>query len=113
MYINNIDITISNNNKWLDKLVDSFNTPFFTETFVKVYDRFRYHGATFLQWRALKTVFNEIFTKEEEEIWKGILTLMQKTCITFPQSDGGSTSYCWNRKIIHKKYGCEGWMIKN
>lgn len=27
MYINNINITISNNNKWLDKLVDSFNTP--------------------------------------------------------------------------------------
>ena len=112
MYINNINITISNNNKWLDKLVDSFNTPSFTETFVKVYDRFRYHGATSLQWRALKTVFNEIFNEETEDAWKDILTLMQKTCITFPQYDGGSTSYCWNRKIVHEKYGCEGWIIK-
>lgn len=113
MYINNINIIINNNNKWLDKLVDSFDTPFFTETFVKVYDCFRYQGATFPQWRALKTVFNEIFNEETEDTWKSILTLMQKTCITFPQSHGGSTSYCWNRKIIHEKYGCEGWVIKN
>ena len=88
MYINNINITISNNNKWLDKLVDSFNTPSFTETFVKVYDRFRNQGATTLQWKALWNMFRDVFSKD-------------------------AISFLWNGDVVSDNGDYHEWMIKN
>lgn len=111
MYINNINITISNNNKWLDKLVDSFNTPSFTETFVKVYDRFRNQGATTLQWKALRNMFRDVFSKETKYVWRGILTTMQKTCITFP-NEKDAISFLWNGDVVSDNGDYHEWIIR-
>ena len=108
-----INITSINNttNAMLFELANQFGTSAFTETFVKVYDRFRDHGATLLQWRVLRNMFRDVFSKETKDVWRGILTLMQKTCITFPNGRD-AISFLWNGDVVADHGDYEGWVIE-
>ena len=109
--INDNTFTITTNTAMLFKLADCFGTPSFTENFVKVYDRFRAHGATLLQWKALKNIFNDVFTEENKDAWRSILTTMRKTCISFPTAHC-AISFLWNGTIIANHSNYEGWVIE-
>ena len=108
-----INITSINNttNAMLFELANQFGTSDFMETFVKVYDRFRDHGATLLQWRVLRNMFRDVFSKETKDVWRGILTLMQKTCITFPNGRD-AISFLWNGDVVADHGDYEGWVIE-
>ena len=108
-----INITSINNttNAMLFELANQFGTSAFMETFVKVYDRFRDHGATLLQWRVLRNMFRDVFSKETKDVWRGILTLMQKTCITFPNGRD-AISFLWNGDVVADHGDYEGWVIE-
>ena len=105
---NDIAFTIATNTELLFALSDSFGTPSFTENFVKVYDRFRANGATPLQWKALRNIFRDVFSKETKDVWRGILREMQKTCITFPSG----ISFLWNGDVVSDNGDYEGWVIE-
>ena len=93
---------INTNTAMLFELADCFGTSSFAETFTTVYERFRYRGATRLQWKALKNIFNDVFTGEDKDAWRSILRLLRKTCITFPTaSEGISFLFC----RIHRSKG--------
>ena len=109
--INDNTFTIATNTAMLFKLADCFGTPSFTENFVKVYDRFRANGATSLQWKALRNMFRDVFSKETKNVWRGILTLMQKTCITFPNGRD-AMSFLWNGDVVADDGDYEGWVIE-
>lgn len=100
--------TIATNTAMLFKLADCFGSVEFVKTFVKVYDKFRYSGATLLQWKALRNIFRDVFSKETKDVWRGILTLMQKTCITFPSG----ISFLWNGDVVSDNGDYEGWVIE-
>ena len=102
---------INNTNAMLFELADAFGTSAFAETFVKVYDRFRAHGATLLQWRALKNIFNDVFTGENKDAWRSILRLLRKTCITFPTAND-AVSFLWNGTVVADHGDYEGWVIE-
>ena len=107
-----INITnINTTNAMLFELAGCFGTDTFAETFVKVYDRFRYRGATLLQWRALKNIFNDVFTGENKDAWRSILRLLRKTCITFPTAND-AVSFLWNGTVIAAHGDYEGWVIE-
>ena len=108
-----INITNINNttNAMLFELADCFDTDTFAETFVKVYDRFRYRGATRLQWRVLRNMFRDVFTDENKDAWRSILRLLRKTCITFPTASEG-ISFLWNGTIVANHGNYEGWVIE-
>ena len=109
--INDNTFTIATNTAMLFKLADCFGTPSFTENFVKVYDRFRANGATRLQWKALKNIFNDVFTDENKDAWRNILRLLRKTCITFPAGTA-AISFIWNGTIVAYHGNYEGWVIE-
>ena len=109
--INNDNYTITANNVALFELADCFGSAEFVSTFVKVYDRFRYRGATCLQWKALKNIFNDVFTEESKDAWRSILTTMQKTCISFPTATS-AISFLWNGTIVADHGDYEGWVIE-
>ena len=111
MPIINDNYTINTNTAMLFALAERYGTPSFTETFVKVYDRFRYRGATRLQWKALKNIFNDVFTEESKDAWRSILTTMQKTCISFPTAVS-AVSFLWNGTIVADHGDYEGWVIE-
>lgn len=111
MPISNTTFTINTNTAMLFALAERYGTPSFTETFVKVYDRFRYRGATRLQWKALKNIFNDVFTEESKDAWRSILTTMQKTCISFPTAVS-AVSFLWNGTIVADHGDYEGWVIE-
>ena len=102
---------IITNNAMLFELANQFGGNDFAETFVKVYDRFRYRGATRLQWKALRNIFNDVFTDENKDAWKSILRLLRKTCITFPTASEG-ISFLWNGTIVADHGDYEGWVIE-
>ena len=102
---------INTNTAMLFELANQFGTSAFAETFVKVYDRFRAHGATLLQWRVLKNIFNDVFTEENKDAWRDILRLRRKTCITFPIDEGG-ISFLWNGDMLSDHGNYEGWVIE-
>ena len=52
-------------------------------------------------------MFRDIFSKETKDVWRGILTLMQKTCITFPN---GRDAISGDVVADHGDY--EGWVIE-
>ena len=106
--INDNTFTIATNTAMLFALSDSFGTHTFAETFVKVYDRFRANGATPLQWKALRNIFRDVFSKETKDVWRGILREMQKTCITFPSG----ISFLWNGDVVSDSGHYEGWVIE-
>ena len=106
--INDNTFTITANTAMLFELADAFGTSAFAETFTKVYERFRAHGATLLQWKALRNMFRDVFSKETKDVWRGILREMQKTCITFPSG----ISFLWNGTIVADHGDYEGWVIE-
>ena len=108
---NDIAFIIATNTAMLFALSDSFGTHTFAETFVKVYDRFRANGATSLQWKVLRNMFRDVFSKETKDVWRGILTLMQKTCITFPNGRD-AISFLWNGDVVSDNGDYEGWVIE-
>ena len=63
MPISNTTFTITMNNEMLFDLANRFGSVEFVKTFVKVYDKFRYSGATLLQWKALRNIFRDVFSK--------------------------------------------------
>ena len=99
---------INTNNAMLFELANQFGGDDFAETFVKVYDRFRYRGATRLQWKALRNIFRNVFSKETKDVWRRILREMQKTCITFPSG----ISFLWNGDVVSDHGDYEGWVIE-
>ena len=109
--INDNTFTIATNTAMLFELADCFGTPSFTENFVKVYDRFRANGATRLQWKALKNIFNDVFTEKSKDAWRSILTMMQKTCISFPTATA-TISFLWNGTVVSDNGDYEGWVIE-
>lgn len=111
MPIINDKYTITMNNEMLFDLANRFGSVEFVKTFVKVYDRFRYRGATRLQWKALKNIFNDVFTEENKDAWRSILTTMQKTCISFPTATA-AISFLWNGTIVADHGDYEGWVIE-
>ena len=108
MPIINDNYTITMNNEMLFELANCFGTSDFAETFTKVYERFRYRGATRLQWKALQNIFRDVFSKETKDVWRGILREMQKTCITFPSG----ISFLWNGDVVSDNGDYEGWVIE-
>ena len=112
MPIINDNYTITTNNTMLFELADKFGSAEFVKTFTKVYEHFRYHGATRLQWKALKNIFNDVFTEESKDAWRSILTTMQKTCISFPTATA-AISFLWNGTIVADHGNYEGWVIEN
>ena len=111
MPIINDNYTITTNNAMLFELANRFGSVEFVKTFVKVYDRFRANGATPLQWKALRNIFRDVFSKETKDVWRGILTLMQKTCITFPNGRD-AISFLWNGDVVADHGDYEGWVIE-
>ena len=111
MPIINDNYTITTNNAMLFELADCFGTSSFAETFTTVYERFRYRGATRLQWKALKNIFNDVFTGEDKDAWRSILRLLRKTCITFPAGTA-AISFIWNGTIVAYHGNYEGWVIE-
>lgn len=109
--INNDNFTITMNNEMLFELAEKFASASFIETFVKVYEHFRYRGASRLQWKALKNIYNDVFTEETKDVWRGILTTMQKTCISFPTATS-AISFLWNGTIVADHGDYEGWVIE-
>ena len=109
--INNDNYTITANTAMLFELAERYGTDAFAETFTKVYERFRYCGATRLQWKALKNIFNDVFTEENKDAWRSILTTMQKTCISFPTATA-AISFLWNGTIVADHGDYEGWVIE-
>ena len=108
MPISNTTFTITMNNEMLFDLANRFGSVEFVKTFVKVYDKFRYSGATLLQWKALRNIFRDVFSKETKDVWRGILREMQKTCITFPSG----ISFLWNGDVVSDHGDYEGWVIE-
>lgn len=102
---------INTNTAMLFELADKFGSAEFVSTFTKVYNRFRAHGATLLQWKALRNMFRDVFSKETKDVWRGILALMQKTCITFPNGRD-AISFLWNGDVVADHGDCEGWVIE-
>lgn len=105
MPINKNNIT---NNTLLFELADKFGSAEFVSTFTKVYDKFRYGGASRLQWKALGNIFCDVFTEENKNAWRGIMREMQKTCITFPSG----ISFLWNGDMVSDNGDYEGWVIE-
>ena len=105
-------ININNTtNAMLFELADCFGTSAFAEAFVKVYDRFRAHGATLLQWRVLRNMFRDVFAEENKDAWRSILRLLRKTCITFPTAND-AVSFLWNGTVVTDHSDYEGWVIE-
>ena len=56
-------------------------------------------------------MFRDVFSKETKDVWRGILTLMQKTCITFPNGRD-AISFLWNGDVVADNGDYEGWVIE-